>query len=677
MKRKKIVVFLCLFFLWQGLICSQFEKFTVAAVRTEIPPVIDGILDDEVWKNAPSVSDFIQFEPDKGKPASVRTVAKILYDNDYIYVAFLCYDPEPEKIELEARRDRLMMGVDSVTVDLDTFNDDRTMYYFRTNPLGVQHDGRVTDNGLIADTNWDGIWKSAGARIEEGWSAEMAISFTAVKFQSGKNRTWGIQFSRYFPRRFEKNFWTGPFEEYKKVSVNGSLTGLDLEMTKKKIEIIPHSISRIQESEKTGFEAGLDASYAFSQSISGYLTINPDFSTVEADREQVNLTRFELHLPEKRNFFLEGNDAYQQRIRLFYSRKIADIYGGIKLYGKRGRYEISALSAQIREGDEEGASTNFSVFRLKRDIWEFSSIGFLAANKLTDGRNQGTVGLDVLHYFTDIFNFTGQFAISYRDGSSSDLAFFLRPSYDSRTFHTHLRYTYLGEYFGDNANAVGFIRDDNRHEFDSAVKKIFWLRKWGLDRIEYNSNYNIYWGMDKTLRSWDVWQSLTLDLQNKLRFKFRHQQEYKLYEKKFRNYNSSVDIGYNTREWQSVSISYQNGRNFDSDFTLIAGKLRQYLSRNLSLEYTLTNLSLSPDPENESTWIHVIVANQYFTKDLFLKLFYQINSVIDKRNIQVVFVYRFQPPFGLFQLAYQKGTAKFGEKGVQGHTLFLKLAYVF
>lgn len=677
MKRKKIVVFLCLFFLWQGLICSQFEKFTVAAVRTEIPPVIDGILDDEVWNNAPSVSDFIQFEPDKDKPASVRTVAKILYDNDYIYVAFLCYDPEPEKIELETRRDRLMMGVDSVTVDLDTFNDDRTMYYFRTNPLGVQHDGRVTDNGRVADTNWDGIWKSAGARIEEGWSAEMAISFTAVKFQSGKNRTWGIQFSRYFPRRFEKNFWTGPFEEYKKVSVNGSLTGLDLEMTKKKVEIIPHSISRIQESEKTGFEAGLDASYAFSQSISGYLTINPDFSTVEADREQVNLTRFELHLPEKRNFFLEGNDAYQQRIRLFYSRKITDIYGGIKLYGKRGRYEISALSAQIREGDEEGASTNFSVLRLKRDIWEFSSIGFLAANKLTDGRNQGTVGLDVLHYFTDIFNFTGQFAISYRDGSSSDLAFFLRPSYDSRTFHTHLRYTYLGEYFGDNANAVGFIRDDNRHEFDSAVKKIFWLRKWGLDRIEYNSNYNIYWGMDKTLRSWDVWQSLTLDLQNKLRFKFRHQQEYKLYEKKFRNYNSSVDIGYNTREWQSVSISYQNGRNFDSDFTLIAGKLRQYLSRNLSLEYTLTNLSLSPDPENESTWIHVIVANQYFTKDLFLKLFYQINSVIDKRNIQVVFVYRFQPPFGLFQLAYQKGTAKFGEKGVQGHTLFLKLAYVF
>ena len=183
--------------------------------------------------------------------------------------------------------------------------------------------------------------------------------------------------------------------------------------------------------------------------------------------------------------------------------------------------------------------------------------------------------------------------------------------------------------------------------------------------------------MDKTLRSWDVWQTLTFDLQNKLRLKFRHEQEYKLFEKEFRNHNSSLDIGYNTREWQSVSMSYKYGRNFDSDFTLIGGRLRQYLSRDLSLEYTLSKLYLSPDPENESTWIHVIVANQYFTKDLFLKIFYQINSVIDKRNIQVVFVYRFQPPFGLFQLAYQKGTAKFGQKGVQGHTLFLKLAYVF
>jgi hypothetical protein len=362
---------------------------------------------------------------------------------------------------------------------------------------------------------------------------------------------------------------------------------------------------------------------------------------------------------------------------LFYSRRIADIYGGARLYGKVGKYEISALSAQTKEDNEEGASANFSVFRLKGDIMKSSTVGFLAANKLVNGKKQGTIGLDTSLQFTTTFLFTGQLAMSYKDGNKNDLAFFLRPSYDSYTYHIHLCYTYLGETFSNNSNAVAFIQDDNRHELDSEIKKIFWLKKWGLERIEYDSNYNIYWGMDKTLRSWEVSQSLTFDLQNKLSFKLSHDQEYKLYEKEFRNHSSTLELGYNTREWQSADISYQFGKNFDSNFFLLSGILKQNITKNLSLEYNLTKLSLSPDPENKSTWIHVIRVNQYFTNDFFLKLFYQINSGIDKRNIQLVLVYRFQPPFGLIQIAYQKGMGKFGEIGSQAHTLFLKLAYVF
>lgn len=677
---KKVIALLALILFPSESIFCQFEKFTVSAKKTEIAPVIDGSLEDNVWNKAPTISDFIQFEPNKGDPASVKTVVKILYDDDFIYFGILCFDPEPEKIVLGSnRRDSLSTetGADSVTVEVDTFNDDRSSYYFRTNPLGTQQDGRVSDNGRVADDDWDGTWKSGGTMTEEGWSAEFAIPFKHIKYKPGKNQTWGLQLSRYFLRRFEKNFWTGPLEDYRKVSVAGSLTGLDLKKSPQNLKIIPHVISSFQEDEKSNFNAGLDASYAFSPSISGYLTLNPDFATVEADREQVNLTRFELHLPEKRNFFIEGNDAYQQRIRLFYSRRIADIYAGAKLYGKTGQYEISALSAQTKKGEEGGASGNFSVFRLRRDILKSSNVGFLAANKLVDRVNQGVMGLDTNLNFTTTFSFTGQLALSYKGNNKTDLAFFLRPSYDSRTFHIHIRYTHLGDHFGDYTNAVGFIRDDDRHEFDSAVKKTFWLNKWGFDRIVYSSNYNIYWGMDKTLRSWDVWQALNLDFQNKFSFNVRHQREYKLFEKEFRNQNSTLAIGYNTRKWNSVLLSYGFGKNFDSDFSLISGLLRQNISRNLSLEYSLSKLSYSPDPENKGTWIHILVANQYFTRDLFMKIFYQINSAIDKKNIQVVFVYRFQPPFGSFQVVYQKGTAKFGEAGTQGHALFLKLAYVF
>ena len=674
---KKVQLFLIGILFFPVLIFCQTEEFVLFAQKVEIPPSIDGILNEDAWQNAPTVNNFIQFIPERGKPSSLRTIAKILYDDKNIYVAFLCYDSEPEKIQFgTGKRDGLYSGTDSVFVDLDTFNDDRSCYYFRTNPLGVQHDGRVSENGRIADTNWDGIWKSAGAIIPEGWSAEIAIPLTTLKFQPGNNQTWGLQFSRYLPRSLEKSFWTGPFEDYRKISNNGTLKGLDLKASRN-LQIIPHAISEAQEGEKMDFSGGIDAQYSLSQSFSGHITVNPDFATIEADQEQVNLSRFELNLSEKRNFFLEGNDVYNQRIRLFYSRRIADIYGGVKFYGKSGKTEINALSAQTKEGDTEGASANFSVLRLKRDVRDSSTIGFVLANRYLNGKNTGTLGLDTSLQFTPKYSFTSQLAISYGEKNKYDLGFFIRPSYDSYTSHIHLRYTYLGVHFADNVNAVGFIQDDNRHELDSAVNKTFWLKKGGIDRVEYKSNYNIFWGVNKILRSWQIWQSFSFDLQNKLSLKLLHDQEYKLYEKKFRNHSSKLELGYNTREWRSFGAGYQLGRNFDSDFSLLYAKIKQNLNQHLTLEYNLTRLSLSPDPKNESTWIHIFRVNQYFFKDFFLKLFYQTNSVINKQNIQVVIVYRFQPPFGLVQLAYQKGTAKFGEAGNQGHTLFLKLAYVF
>jgi len=678
---KKNAVILALMLLSLEWIFGQGKDFVISALKTEFAPKIDGILDENFWREAPNARGFLQYEPSRGEPSSLMTEVKILYDDNCIYFGFICSDPNPEKIVLGSnKRDSLTAesGTDSVTVIVDTFHDKRTGYYLRTNPVGIQHDGRVSDNGRVADINWDGVWKSAGNINSEGWTAEMAIPFNTLKFKPGKNRTWGIQFGRYLPRQLEKSFWVGPLEEdYRKLSTYGTLTGLNLENCQHRPEIIPHIISSSEEGQNTRYNVGLDTSYNFTQFISGHLTINPDFATVEADREQVNLTRFELNFPEKRYFFLEGNSIYKQRIRLFYSRRITDIYGGAKFYGKTGRNEFSLLSAQTKGNDGKEMTANFSVFRLKRDIIKSSTIGFLAANKFSNGKNKGTFGLDASHDFTKKFKFTGQLAVSYGDANRNDFAFFLRPSFDSTTFHIHFRYTYLGTYFGDNANAVGFIKDDNRHELDSGIKKIFWLKKYGLDRIEYNSNYNIYWGMDKTLRSWDVFQSFIFDLKNKFSFKFRYNQGYKLYEKKFMNRSSLFELGYNRREWQSAYMSYEFGENFDSDFTLIRGRLCQNIFRNLSLEYNLTKLILSPDPGDESTWIHIILANQYFTKDIFFKIFYQINSSIDKQNLQMVFVFRFQPPFGLIQLAYQKGTAEYGLKGIPGHALFLKLTYVF
>jgi hypothetical protein len=651
----------------------------VSGIKTDSPLKVDGLLDEPIWESAPEASHFIQLQPEKGNQASERTVVKVLFDSRYIYFGFWCYDTEPEKIAARmTKRDTDIRADDSVYVLIDTFHDRRTCYYVCTNLLGTQWDGRITENGRTFDATWDGIWKSAAQRTDFGWTAEFAVELSSIKYEPGENRTWGLSLGRGIPRKLEFSFWTGPLESAYKVSLFGELKGLDLEKAEKKFQIIPHIIAKAEEGKKTAAEVGLDARYAFSQAVSGNLTINPDFATIEADQEVINLTRFETYLPEKRNFFLEGSEIYQQRIQLFYSRRISDIYGGAKVYGKVGGYEFQGLTAQTKEDEERGEdSANFTVFRLKKDVMKSSNIGFIAANKLLNGKNWGTTGIDTALYFSDTFSFTSQFALSYGDNNTDNVAFFLRPSYDTSTFHIHLRYTQLGTNFADNANSVGFIQDDNRRELDSALSKTFFPRKLGFERIEYSSNYNIYWGLDGTLRSWKIDQEVGFDLKNKFSITLEHHEEFKLYEKEFRNRQSEIDIGYNTREWQHASVAYSFGKNFDRDFQLLEGNVNFKLTQDLSISYGLERVIFDPDPENDSTWIHVVRATNYFMNDLFIKLFYQLNTVIDKSNVQVLFVYRFQPPFGSIQVAYQKGTGEFGEKGTQGHTLFIKFAYMF
>ena len=349
-KVKKFIFALIFFLISSFLAFSQEEIKETFALKIEESINVDGFLNEPIWEKAPETGDFIQFEPERGKPASLRTTVKILYDENFIYFGFLCYDPQPERIAAQiTKRDAELINDDAVIVFLDTFHDRRNCYYFVTNLLGTQLDGRITENGRTTETTWDGIWKSAGQRNDFGWSAEIAIDLSCLKYEPGKNKAWGLNLGRPIPRVLERSYWAGPLESPHKVSQYGVLKGLDLRKSEKKAQIIPHIISKLEEGEKSELEGGLDARYAFSQKVSGHLTVNPDFATVEADQEQINLTRFELSLPEKRNFFLEGSEIYRQRIRLFYSRRISDIYGGVKVYGKSGGYEFSGLSTQRKK----------------------------------------------------------------------------------------------------------------------------------------------------------------------------------------------------------------------------------------------------------------------------------------------------------------------------------------
>ena len=643
------------------------------------PPTIDGVVADSEWAGAAVASGFIQYEPNLGQPSPLRTEALIGYDSLHLYVAFRLWDPDPPAAQL-TRRDAALENDDAVVVVLDSHNDRQSAYYFMTNLLGTQTDGRVANDGRTVDKTWDGAWQSAARRTDYGWTVEYSIPFTSIKYDAGENRTWGINLGRSRRRTLELSFWAGPLENPFRVSQGGQLVGLNVPPPVQRHQIIVYGLSRVQQATvqqatTANLDAGGDARYAITPEMSAFLTVNPDFATIEADQERVNLTRFELSLPEKRPFFLESAELYRQRIRTFYSRRIPDIRGGGQVQGRAGPWTIATLATFAEEFRDIPRAT-YGVARLQRALGS-SNVALQFANRNIEGNNRGSLGMDATLFFTRTFGVTGQLVQSWGPHDTGTLGYFIRPSFDSPTSHFHVRYTHLGEHLREHVNAIGFVRDDDRREIDAALTHTFWIRSRTFERLRYSSNYNIYWSQAGLLRSWQIAQSLDLELSNRINTRLAYSEEFKRFEKDFRNRRMRVQLGYNTREFQSAGIGLQFGRNFDSDFLLWTASAGYKVTPQLSVEYDLQRLVLDPDPDDASTWIHVVRADQFFTKDLFLRVFFQTNSAIDRRNLQAVFVYRYRPPFGSIQLAYQRGTAEFGERSAQGNTFFFKMTFVF
>jgi hypothetical protein len=558
-------------------------SFELPAVKAQAPPSVDGVIDEREWDGAARARNFIQYEPRRGEASPVATEALVLYDATHLYVAFRALDPEPITAQL-TQRDADLFGDDAVIVVLDSSHDRQSAFYFMTNPLGTQADGRIAEDGRVRDPSWDAPWRSAARRDGEGWTAEMAIPLPSIKYAAGEKVTWGLNLGRSRRRSLEISFWAGPLDNRDRVSQAGRLVGLNVAPPVDQVQVVPHVLSQLQEGARAAWDAGVDARYALTSQLAAYATVNPDFATIEADQETVNLTRFELSLAEKRQFFLEGQELFRQRIQTFYSRRIEDLRAGGKLLGRTGPWTLALFGANA-EPSGGGARAFFTVARAQRDLGR-SLVAATLANRRRGGLDEGSLGVDTTLFFTKTLGFTGQLIESYGRYGRGTLAFFLRPAFDSPTGHFHLRYTHLGDRFRDNANAVGFIRDDDRREADSAVERTLWLKRGPLERLGYDSNYR-YWSQRGRLRSWEVRQSLEADFRNRLSAEVSWIGDMQRFEKKFRNHRAGFALGYNTREYQSVEAELQFGRNFDADFRLWTLKARRKLSDRLAGEPVL------------------------------------------------------------------------------------------
>ena len=396
------MILLTLVLLWS---LSWASQKTLRAVRTEVPPEIDGYL-ESIWTKADSATDFRQQEPNQGQPATEPTTAYLLYDDRNIYIAFRCYVPDPSQIDRSAGQRDAPEG-ERVGVVLDTFNDDLTGYLFVVNVANVQQDAYISSDWMSQDNAWDGVWYSAVQITDLGYTVEMRIPFKALRYKEDATE-WGINFKRFIPRKGETDWWSGA--ELASVSGAGRLIGIHLPkkgFSLRGFPLEPYPVTLIRlKKDSISPELGLDISWKPSPTSQFLLALNPDFAQVEADPYRVNVGRYPLYYPEHRPFFVEGAEVFKTPLTLFYSRTVGKglpdgsrvpIKAAVKLTGKVGRWTlgtIGALTGRVMyEGGEEPGSWYY-VARLKKNFRENSEVGFLYAGKKWDGGTNDVIGID-------------------------------------------------------------------------------------------------------------------------------------------------------------------------------------------------------------------------------------------------------------------------------------------
>ena len=471
---------------------------TVRAVRITEPLNVDGRLDESVYTAVAPIGDFIQQEPREGELATEQTDVWILFDARNLYVSARCWDSSPEReVANEMRRDSSgIVQNESFGFTLDTFGDKRNGLLFMTSSLGGLRDSAVTDESSN-NIDWNTVWDARTARFENGWIVEFVIPFKSLRYKPGSDQQWGIQVRREVRWKNETSFLTrvpaflGNTGMWA-VSLAATIVGLEVPVSAKNLEIKPYAITGLRTdrdatpsfaNEGDG-DVGFDVKYGLSKSMTLDVTYNTDFAQVEDDLQQVNLTRFNLFFPERRDFFLEGQGIFgfggvgvsaggggitltNNTPVLFFSRRIGlnngrpvPIRGGGRITGKAGPYSIGVLNIQ---SDEEVAAdarpTNFSVVRVKRDLFRRSNIGVLYTRRAETqgGRDAGeTFGVDALYSASRSVNLNGYVARTRTPGVLRDDASYLGHfDYNTDRFGAQLEHLYVGGGFNPE---VGFLR---------------------------------------------------------------------------------------------------------------------------------------------------------------------------------------------------------------------------
>jgi TolB-like protein/uncharacterized membrane protein YgcG len=687
-------------------------RATVRAIRLTESIQLDGLLTEAIYQTVPAITDFVQLVPVEGAPATEKTEAWIMFDDTNMYVSGRVWDsaPQSEWIANEMRRDASQLrNNDTFTVFFDTFYDRRNGFNFYTNPLGARADQQFTNEGN-PNADWNPVWDVRTGRFDGGWTAEMEIPFKSLRYRSGSPQVWGVQLRRAIRR---KNEWvyltrlpisagggTGSGGVFR-VSAAGTLVGIEPPTASRNIEIKPYAIGGLTTDvnaspPKNGTrdgDFGLDVKVGITQNLTADFTVNTDFAQVEVDEQQVNLTRFSLFFPEKREFFLEGRGTFDfarggigsgfgggggvfgggNAPTLFHSRRIGlqggvvvPILGGGRVTGKLGPFDVGALNIQTDDDQIAGAeATNFTVVRVKRDILRRSAIGGVFTNRSVslagDGASQA-YGVDGTFAFYDNVQMLGYYARTETPGVPDE-----NSSYQAKFDYGADRYGLVVDHLlveGNFVPEIGFLRRDNFRR--THVQGRFSPRPQSFDairqfRVEGSIDYILLADSNLIETRQNQFQFQT-ELENSDQFSLTLNDNYELLLEPFapgpgvtipvggHNFND-VEVSYSIGQQRRVNgqVSVLRGGYFNGNITTVS--LRQgriAVLPQLSVEPSVSVNWIDTPQGSFRTDLVVTRINYAFNPRTFLSGLVQYNSALDTVSTNLRLRWEYSPGSELF-----------------------------
>jgi len=657
----------------QPLRSDQEPAFEITATYTEEAPRIDGKLDDEVWKNIPPITDFVQLWPQEGAEATEFSEVRIAYDRNYLYFAFNFHDKNPELIramnlERGGRNDR----DDHAYIGLDTYMDKRNAYLFEMNALGTQDDATITDEKLSIDGfSWDAVFDSETEITEDGWTLEVSIPFRQLRFPKGDDLSFGLMLSRMINRKNERVIWPNIGLEYGSssagfpalaaISQYGVLKGLKNIRRGKNIEFKPYimmggdQIRSDLEEEKTddhfNFDAGFDFKYSIASNLTLDLTVNTDFAQVEADNVQVNLTRFSLFFPEKREFFLERSGLFEhgnsRSTQTFFSRRIGltnQILAGARMTGQVGPVSIGLLNIETGEKMNQLfglESANNTVARLRSKLFKRSTVGGIITNfQEKDGYNRA-LGFDVQHRFWSSSEFSSWYTKVWdSDPGESDAAGHVSLRLRNDRYGGGLSFTSVGKNYNP---ALGFVRRMDMRQYSGHLLYSPVIKKetFPIRRLTFQSEYDYIEGQDRDKQSTELALQATAEFDRRDRISLQYQRQFeRLAEPFFIRPDAGIPMGDYTFNRINLAGSTDQSRRtfasarfsaggfFNGSRTSFGGTLGFRQSKHLSLEvsadYSLIDLPVDNGEFSATTLSTSILGG--LNKNLFAKALIQYDN---------------------------------------------------